>query len=184
MPLTSTRELLSALVLVFGTGACDAGGSGGEDASTEAASDTGGDGAPSRCGPTRGVVAQVIDGDTIVLGSGEKIRYLMVNTPEISNGKNECFGKEALDYNRGLVHGQEVELAYDVECADQYGRLLAYVTAPDGEVNILMISRGYGCVLEIPPNGADRSVEFASLERAAREQKLGLWGTCGPDLCG
>ena len=135
-----------------------------------------------RCGPTEAVVADVIDGDTIELETGERVRYLLVDTPEITNGKNECFGQQARDFNAEYVLGQEVTLTYDVECADAYDRLLAYVEVPDGELNSLLIARGYGCVLDIPPNGEDRADEFKTLQEAAQEQKAGLWGMCG-DVC-
>jgi micrococcal nuclease len=136
-----------------------------------------------RCGPASGVVAQVIDGDTIVLESGEKLRYLMVDTPEITNGKNECFGAEAREFNAEYVLGQQVELTYDVECTDQYGRLLAFVEAPDGEVNTLLVSRGFACAYHLPPNGDDRAVEFRDLQVSAEESRAGMWAKC-VDPCG
>ena len=135
----------------------------------------------SPCGPTRATVAAVIDGDTIVLESGEKVRYLMVDTPEITNGKHDCYGEEARAYNEQLVLGQDVTLTYDRECTDRYDRLLAYVEAPDGEINTLLLERGFACLLVIPPNGSDRQSEFATLELGARQSREGLWGAC-PDV--
>lgn len=136
-----------------------------------------------RCGPASGVVAKVIDGDTVVLESGEKLRYLMVDTPEITNGKDECYGREASDFNAEYVLGQTIEITYDVECEDSYGRLLAYVDAPDGEINTLLVARGYACFLNIPPNGEDRAAEFSAMQEAARDQGAGLWGVCS-GACG
>lgn len=137
----------------------------------------------SDCGPAEGVVASVIDGDTIVLESGEKIRYLMVDTPEITNGHNDCFGDQARQFNEDLALGQPVQLTYDSECTDDYGRLLAYVETPDGEANTLLVSRGMACVLYIPPNGSERHDEFMDLEAKARTDFSGMWGACG-DPCG
>jgi micrococcal nuclease len=136
----------------------------------------------SDCGPTQGVVERVVDGDTIVLETGEKIRYLMVDTPEITNGHDDCYGAQARDYNESLVLGQTVELTYDEQCTDSYGRLLAYVETPDGEANTLLVRRGYGCVLYIPPNGSARQDEFEDLEDEARAEYEGMWGSCG-DPC-
>ena len=137
----------------------------------------------SLCGPSKGTVAAVIDGDTIVLGSGEKVRYLMIDTPEITGGKNDCFGEQARAYNEELVLGQEVTLTYDVECTDRYDRLLAYVEAPDGEMNTLMLERGYACLLYLPPNGRERESEFATLELEARQSGEGMWGACSEVTC-
>src|SRR5690606_6757391 len=127
----------------------------------------------SECGPSVAVIAEVIDGDTVVLDTGERVRYLMVDTPEITNGKDECFGGEARTFNAEYVLGQEVTLTYDVECNDVYGRLLAYVEVPDGEINSLLVARGYACVLNIPPNGEDRVDEFMTMQQSAQDQTAG-----------
>jgi micrococcal nuclease len=135
-----------------------------------------------RCGPTSGTVARVVDGDTIELTSGEKIRYLMVDTPETSGGV-ECFGEEAKQFNSDLVTGQEVTLVYDTECKDRFDRTLAYVSVGDREINSLLVERGFACVLHIPPNGTDRKAEFESLEAIAQQQDRGLWGACTDNPC-
>ena len=135
------------------------------------------------CGPSSAIVASVIDGDTIVLDSGQKVRYLMVDTPEITQGKHDCYGEEARKYNEDLVLGQEVTLTYDEQCKDSYDRLLAYVEAPDGEMNTLMIDRGFACYLYIPPDGETRAAEFESLELGAKQAKRGMWGLCPAVTC-
>lgn len=134
------------------------------------------------CGPTEGEVAEVTDGDTITLASGEKVRYLMVDTPEISGGA-ECYGAQARDFNRSLVEGRRVQLRYDVECEDRFGRLLAYVTVDGRSVNELLVERGYACVLHIPPNGNDVVGDYEALEDAARSAGRGLWGFCSTTPC-
>ena len=128
-------------------------------------------------------VSRIIDGDTVELEGGERVRYLMVNTPETTGGKNECYGSNAVTFNTDLVLGKEVELRYDVEREDQFGRTLAYVTVDGMEVNRLIIERGFGCLLHIPPNGDDRLDEFKMLEQTARLSMRGLWGVCDPIPC-
>jgi micrococcal nuclease len=115
---------------------------------------------PSGCGPTRGRVRRVLDGDTIELVSGERVRYLLVDTPETTSGKSECHGPEAREFNRSLAYG-------DVE---------------DREVNTLLIEQGYACVLHIPPNGNDRAREFEALEARARRSGRGIW-RCEANPC-
>jgi micrococcal nuclease len=139
-------------------------------------------GSGSECGPTSGHVARVIDGDTIELATGEKIRYLMVDTPE-STTELECYGENAKQFNTDLVADKDIELRYDVECEDRFGRTLAYVTVGGVEVNTLLVERGFGCVLHIPPNGDDRADEFDALEDAAKAAMKGLWGACSPSPC-
>ncbi len=89
-----------------------------------------------RCGPHEAEVARIIDGDTIESGSGERVRYLMVDAPETTGGHRggheECFGANAVALNTALVLGKRVTLRYDVECEDRFGRALAYVSV-DGQ---------------------------------------------------
>jgi micrococcal nuclease len=131
----------------------------------------------STCGPTSASVAQVTDGDTIELANGEKVRYLGVDTPE-TYGQVDCYGPEAKAFNRDLVEGKPVELEYDAECRDMYGRLLAYVKVNGQMVNRVLLERGYARVLIIPPNGEKYEQEFRDLEAAARNGAVGLWGAC------
>ncbi|HOX46401.1 MAG TPA: thermonuclease family protein [Myxococcota bacterium] len=148
------------LLLGLGLAACDGGG-GGEKA----------------------VVERIIDGDTVELQDGQRLRYLMIDTPETTGGATDCYGQEAKDFNTQLVLGQEVELTFDVERTDNFGRLLAYVSVAGREVNTLMVERGYACVLLIPPNGEDRRVEFENLEMEARGFGRGMWGACEVVTC-
>jgi micrococcal nuclease len=134
-------------------------------------------------GPDTAKVMRIIDGDTIELEGGERIRYLMVNTPETTGGKNECYGSNATTFNSDTVLNKEVELRYDVQKQDQFGRTLAYVTVDGMEINRLIVERGYGCVLHIPPNGDDRLAEFNMLEQTARLSMRGVWGACMPVPC-
>lgn len=138
-------------------------------------------GGGSECGPTAAVVTNVVDGDTVDLDSGERVRYLMVDTPELSSG--DCYAQEARQYNEQLVLGREVTLRYDVECEDHFGRLLAYVSVGGTEVNSLLVDRGYACMLHIAPNGDDRVDEFAGREVQARTQGRGMWGLCQVVAC-
>ena len=137
----------------------------------------------SDCGPSSGAVDRVIDGDTIVLTTGVKIRYLLINAPETTNGHDDCYGSNAAQFNSDLVLGKQVDLAYDVQCEDMYGRTLAYVSVDGQEVNTLMIQRGFACLLHISPDGDARAAEFKGYEDDAKAAKRGLWGACSPIPC-
>jgi micrococcal nuclease len=128
-------------------------------------------------------VDRVIDGDTIVLTTGVKIRYLLINAPETTNGHNDCYGANASQFNSDLVLGKTVDLAYDVQCEDVYGRTLAYVSVAGQEVNTLMIQRGFACLLHISPDGDARAAEFKGYEDDAKAAKRGLWAACDPIPC-
>ena len=126
------------------------------------------------CGPREAVVARVVDGDTIELGTGERVRYLLVDAPEL----DKCFGREAAAHNERMVAGERVALTYDLECEDDYDRLLAWVEVGGREVNGLLVERGLARVLHVPPNGDARVEVFAVAEAAARRDRIGLWGAC------
>ena len=136
----------------------------------------------ARCGPRQAVVDRVIDGDTIVAG-GRTIRYLLVDAPEVTGGRADCYGDSAAQFNRDLVLGKTVELGYDTACDDRFGRTLAYVAVGGRDVNRLLVERGYACVLHIPPDGDDRADELAAVQAAARSARRGLWGACDPTPC-
>jgi len=140
-------------------------------------------GGDAPCGPASAVVADVVDGDTLVLEGGERVRYLLVDTPETTGGKHDCFGAEARELNRSLVEGRRVSLAYGEACTDRFGRLLAYVSVEGREVNTLLVERGHACVLYVAPAGGSRRAEFEALEAEARRTRRGLWGVCAPMSC-
>ena len=138
----------------------------------------------SACGPMSGLVTNVVDGDTIDLDTGDRIRYLLVDTPESVNGATDCYGQEAKQFNKDLVLGRQVTLRYDeAGCTDRFGRLLAYVSVGDQEINSLLVERGYACVLYIPPDGTDRHAEFENLEAAAKAAGRGMWSACEVVTC-
>ena len=127
-------------------------------------------------------VQRVVDGDTLVLGTGEWVRLIGVDTPETKhpNAPVEYFGKEAAAFTKRLAEGKRIKLEFDpanahIEHKDRYGRTLAYVFLGDGTfVNAEIIRQGYGHAYTRYP--FSRIEEFRRLEREAREQKRGLWG--------
>jgi micrococcal nuclease len=127
------------------------------------------------------VVARVVDGDTVVLRGGERVRYIGVDTPEsVKPGTPvQCYAKAASHANERLVEGRRVRLRYDAEREDRYGRTLAYVyRASDGLfVNAELVRRGYARVLTIPPDDAHAG-SFRRLAARARRAGRGLWGAC------
>lgn len=130
--------------------------------------------------PTYGVVVEVLDGDTVVLDSGEKVRYLGVDTPEIAHDGNvaDCFGEEAREANRRLVFRKKVALKYGDEGKDHYGRLLALVLLADGKcVNEELIGQGCGFVFRTS-EGLPRLAEFMERQRQAIRSGLGMWSAC------
>lgn len=122
------------------------------------------------------VVQRVVDGDTIVLQGGMRVRYIGIDTPEsVAPGKPvECAGKEAAARNKELVEGKIVRLERDISETDRLGRLLRYVYVGDIFVNKVLVEEGLAHASPYPPDIARQDELFAS-ERAARENGQGVW---------
>jgi micrococcal nuclease len=126
-----------------------------------------------------GVVTRHTDGDTLRV-DGVKIRFIGMDTPEISGGA-ECYGAAAAARTAALLPvGTRVRLVYDVERLDRFGRTLAFVyRAADGLfVNADLVRSGYANVMTVPPN-VRHADELVGLQREARDAGRGLWSSCG-----
>ncbi len=122
-------------------------------------------------------VAAVFDGDTFRTRSGEKVRLLGINTPEVAHGHQpaQAYGGQAKRKLMALLSNQLVQLRLDREKRDKYGRTLAQVYLRDGRwVNAIMVQQGLAHVYTFAPNfyWADRLLKA---ERRARNDMRGLW---------
>lgn len=123
------------------------------------------------CNYSGNFVSKVIDGDTIVLANGTKVRYIGINTPE----KGQPYSAEATNLNTKLVEGKEVYLEYDKEKEDVFGRTLAYVyTKEDGFVNEILIENGVARAFFRAPNVRYRTI-LQRAEEKAMQKGVGLF---------
>jgi micrococcal nuclease len=120
----------------------------------------------------------VVDGDTLVLSGGDRVRLIGVDTPETKHpGKPpEPFGQEAYEFTRNMVEGRQVQLRFDPrESKDRYGRTLAYVYV-DGEfINEALVRAGLARALTHYPFSPEMKELFRSAEASARAERLGIW---------
>ena len=121
-------------------------------------------------------IARVVDGDTVVTITGERIRYIGIDTPETVHPYKavEFYGKEASNKNKSLVEGKTVELEKDVSNKDKYGRTLAYIWLGNEMINAKLVAEGYAYAYTYPPD-VKHSEYFVALQRLAQQNKLGLW---------
>lgn len=124
--------------------------------------------------PTTIKVARIVDGDTIELENGQKVRYIGIDTPEI-HGTSECYGQEAAAKNSALVLGKSVILEKDISDTDRYGRLLRYVYVDGLLVNEILVREGYAHASSYPPDVKYQTQLQAAATLAQQEHK-GLWG--------
>jgi endonuclease YncB( thermonuclease family) len=127
-------------------------------------------------------VVRVIDGDTMEVSGGIRVRLIGIDTPEtVEPGTPvQCFGPEATRYANEIVPpGTRVRLIHDVARTDSFGRSLAYVYKLDDGlfVNRAVARNGFALQSTVPPNVA-HAEEFRVAVAEARDAGLGLWRTC------
>ncbi len=128
-----------------------------------------------------GRVDYVIDGDTLIMDSREKIRFLGINTPEIrkihggmTQGVEQPWGRDAANYLKRLLTGQKVSLEFEGDRTGKYGRLLAYVIMDGENVNLRLVKLGYARFNDYGQK-IKYDNEFRQAESRARVRNLGLW---------
>ena len=121
-------------------------------------------------------VKRVIDGDTLLLINGERVRLIGVDTPETKHPQKpvQYFGREAYLFTKQMIDGKEARFEFERQKRDRYGRLLAYVYLLDGTFfNAEIIKQGYGFAYTRFP--FKYMEEFRRYQREARENRRGLW---------
>ncbi len=127
--------------------------------------------------PDRGQVARVVDGDTLILTGGRKVRLLGIDAPELEKeGQPAHFlAHKARKALTELAQGRAVRLEYDKLRYDHYQRLLAYVYLEDGTfLNGELVRQGLARVYTQPPNTAKHE-ELLAAQREALEARRGIW---------
>lgn len=109
-------------------------------------------------------VSRVIDGDTLVLEDGRKIRLLNVNAPE----KNMPHSGLAADFLRSYEN-RSIEI--ENEGMDKYGRYLARLYSPD-YLNLELIKLGFSSKFLVEDSELNL---FADAESDAIKNSRGIW---------
>ena len=124
-------------------------------------------------------VERCVDGDTILLVGGTRIRMIGANTPETvkPNSPVEPFGPEASQYTKTVVaqNGNKVRISFDGDQIDRYGRTLAMVWLGDELLNEQLIREGLAkAELQYKYSDAMKS-RFRNAESAAKLERRGIW---------
>ncbi|MDP2946334.1 MAG: thermonuclease family protein [bacterium] len=129
---------------------------------------------------TRSVkVTRVVDGDTIEIEGGEKVRYIGIDTPETVDPRKpvQCFGVEASKKNKEMVEGKMVRLEKDITDRDKYNRLLRYVWLDDVLVNLELVKQGFAYSYSYPPDIKYQD-QIINAQQEAKGAIRGLWSAC------
>jgi len=116
-------------------------------------------------------VTRVIDGDTFQIETGERVRLIGINAPELS----DIYGKESKDYLAQLIEGKDVELQDDnlSSRTDRYNRLLKYVYLKGEDINNKIILNGYA-IAYLKYNFEKKDL-YKNSQLLASKNSMGLW---------
>ncbi|WP_150304508.1 thermonuclease family protein [Pseudomonas saliphila] len=122
-------------------------------------------------------IGHVIDGDTLQLQDGRRLRLIGINTPEIGRrGQiSEPFAQAARRRLQQLTEAKGLHLAVGLDGKDHYGRTLGHLFTAEGDnIEALLLREGLGYALAVPPNV--NLVDCHRLaEREARQGSEGVW---------
>lgn len=141
---------------------------------TTSASHAGGIPAPSD--PPGLAVTRVVDGDTVDLNDGRRVRLLGIDAPELG----ECGFDQAGTFARSILLGQRVDVAPDPtqESVDRYGRSLVYITVGNQDYSTAAAAAGWATSYTFA-TPVRKAPAIAAAQAAAQHQRLGIWGTPG-----
>jgi micrococcal nuclease len=122
-------------------------------------------------------VTRVIDGDTFETETGEKVRLIGINAPEIS----DIFGQKAKQHLTDLIDGKIIDLQTDniSNDRDRYSRLLRYVIVDGTDINKQMISDGFA--FAYLKYHFEKANDYKEAQLTANEESKGMWGNKNKD---
>lgn len=124
------------------------------------------------------VIRHIIDGDTVILKNGAKVRLIGIDTPELGYGKkpDQTGAMAAKRYLQATIgENRRISLLYGVEKYDRHGRYLAHIFLADGQnLQARLLRDGLATPFNVPPNlSYVDCYQEASIQ--ARERRVGLW---------
>lgn len=109
---------------------------------------------------------RIVDGDTVELDDGTRVRLHGIDTPE----RDQPYGRQATKALDGFL-GRSVYV--EKKDTDRYGRLVAVLWSSDGtNINLAMVCGGHAWWYE---RYARLDWELRDCQSDAQEAKLGLW---------
>jgi micrococcal nuclease len=118
-------------------------------------------------------VIRIIDGDTVELTGGDRLRLLGIDCPE----KGEAYYDSAIIFLENRLSGEIIDIVFSERRRDKYGRLLGYIYHDSMLVNTTIIRRGLGNVYLFKDNLGDKKYIDLLLraQNEAIESRCGLW---------
>ena len=123
-------------------------------------------------------VERIVDGDTLVLRGGARVRLVQIDAPEAGG---ECYAAaSARELARLAPPGAGVVLEADppLDRVDRYGRLLRYIHTNRVNVNIELVRRGAATPWFYGGERGRYAGALLGATSAARSARRGMWGAC------
>lgn len=124
-------------------------------------------------------LAKVIDGDTITMSNGEKIRLIQIDTPELAS--KECYAHKARAELIKLINQPgEIVLKTDpnLDSTDRYGRSLRYVFVGGTNINLKLVEIGAAAPYFFRKERGIYAKQLIKAAQTAQKSRTGLWGEC------
>ncbi len=120
---------------------------------------------------------RVVDGDTLVLTNGRRIRLIGVDTPELARyGRpGEPLAEQAADFTRRFLAKKSLRLTFDKERFDRHGRVLAYVWVGDELLNEALVEAGLARVARQYRFSSSVKRRLIAAEERAKSARRGVW---------
>lgn len=134
---------------------------------------------PPPDGASSALVQQVIDGDTLRLADGRRVRLIGINAPELGHRGRpaEPLAEAARERLQQLVKGNadRVTLLPGSQVRDRYGRTLAHAYDARGRNwEAQLLAEGLGYLVAVAPNVSLVDCQLQA-EHEARSDGRGLW---------
>lgn len=124
------------------------------------------------------IVERIIDGDTLVVRGGARVRLVQIDTPEAGG---ECYAAASTRELARLARpATRVVLEADpgLDRVDRYGRLLRYVQVGRVNVNVELVRLGAATPWFYGGKRGRYARRLLVATASARAAKRGLWGSC------
>ena len=142
--------------------------------------------APERLDEGTYEVRRAVDGDTLLLASGARVRLQGINTPETvaPDRPVEAWGAEASQFTKDFIEKADhrVRLTFSLERKDRYDRFLAFVWNGDVMLNEELLRAGLARARRDYRYSETMKRRFTRVQDEAKRAGRGIWSSSPTSL--